>query len=108
MTETYPETGARIFLDLRTPPTDPTARYDVLLYLPGRRFEVTVDIDERGGLTQGPIAADHGADAVPPAWVLALMTALCRQVHRNKKDGPWQRRLMRWRPEPTPQNSDAP
>ena len=56
------------------------------------------------------ISLTLGGVAVSEFWktVLALMTALCRQVHRNKKDGPWQRRLMRWRPEPTPQNSDAP
>jgi hypothetical protein len=92
-----PQFGARFQLD-RLSVDDAAACYSVRIYLPevqhqyGLRISVhTGDcvVSEEGSLP--PAAPD------PDSWVSKHLVALGRQLYRSaKKDGMWQRRVMRW------------
>lgn len=109
MTETYPESGARFFLDFDSAaltadtldPDAPAVHYRATLFTPTARYDhalVLRGAEGRCDLREVGRAPQSAPD--PPAWTHAHLLALGRQIFRNRKDGPWPRRLTRWRPEP--------
>lgn len=104
MTETYPESGARFFLDLDSVDAD-EVRYRATIYTPTTRYDQRLILRGAAGhceLSEPPQApADAPGAAAPPPWTVAHLLALGRQIFRNHKDGPWPRRLTRWRPTPS-------
>ncbi len=103
-TDKRPHTGARFELDLLSR-TEAEVRYRAQLHLPAGRTDhvlaISLDEGRRGTCT---LVRTGGAGEPPPQvegdLCTAHLLALGRQLYRSaEKDGTWQRRLMRWRPE---------
>lgn len=90
-----PQFGARFQLD-RLSVDDAAACYSVRIYLPEVQHEYALRISIHTGDCQ---VTEQGASSPPAAdsWVSKHLIALGRQLFRSaKKDGLWQRRVMRW------------
>lgn len=92
-----PHFGARFQLD-RLSVDDAVASYAARIYLPEVHYQYTIRISVHTGdcavIDEGSLPA--GAQAASP-WVGKHLVALSRQLFRSaKKDGVWQRRVMRW------------
>lgn len=96
-----PQFGARFQLD-RLSVDDAVACYAARIYLPEVTYQYTVRISAHTGdcVVTDEGAQPPGAPAASP-WVGKHLTALSRQLFRSaKKDGLWQRRVMRWHGSP--------
>lgn len=104
-----PHFGARFQLD-RLSVDDAAACYSARIYLPEVTYQYTVRISVHTG---DSVLTDEGT--VPPGalaaspWVSKHLSALSRQLFRSaKKDGLWQRRVMRWHGAPDAASGQEP
>ena len=96
-----PQFGARFQLD-RMSVDDAAANYAVRIYLPEVQYEYALHINIHTGdcVVTGQGSTPPEAAAAAP-WVGKHLHALGRQLFRSaKKDGLWQRRVMRWHGSP--------
>ena len=104
-----PQFGARFQLD-RLAVDDAAANYAVRIYLPELLYEFALRVNVHTGDCVITPQGSTPADAPPIApWVSKHLSSLGRQLYRSaKKDGLWQRRVMRWHgsPETTGQEAD--
>lgn len=92
-----PQYGARFQLD-RVAVDDATASYSVRIYLPEVQHRYALRISVHTGDCMVTEEGSIPSAALPaPPWIGKHLNALGRQLFRSaKKDGLWQRRVMRW------------
>jgi hypothetical protein len=96
-----PHTGARFELDLVSV-SETEARYRAQVHqaLGHQHYQLTIQLAGGPGRGACSLVETTGAAPAEGDWTRSYLLALGRQLFRAAdKDGTWQRRLNRWRPE---------
>ena len=93
-----PQFGARFQFD-RVTVDDLQAHYTVRIHFASSYH----DLDLKIGVPSGELSmAPIGGDVTAPAWAMAFVTALAKQLYRgSRREEGWPRRIMRWHHAPS-------